>query len=350
MSSRLQSARCLSICRLVERREQSWRAVVSGGAGYIGSHLVWALVERHWSVLVIDDLSTGLRQNLPGEAQLLVADMASTTAGMAIEDFSPDIIFQFAAKIRVDESFERPDLYWDVNLRRSGELFAKSLDKGVRHFVLSSTAAVYGEPDVDFVTEDTPARPISPYGRSKLASEWLLHDLCEKAGATYTVLRYFNVAGADAKLRTGPRLGTGNLISVAIEAMLGQRAELPIFGTDYDTPDGSCIRDFIHVTDLVDIHIRSAERLLRGGSSVCFNCGYGKGYSVKQIAERARQLASHPFRVSHKGRRKGDIVSMVANPERMKQNLGWAPLHEDLDFLLLTGFRWASKGLALAPV
>lgn len=328
--------------RLVER-ERLRKALVTGGAGYVGSHVVWQLVEAGWQVVVVDDLSTGRRANLPGKARLIVDDIASSSIPSIIDAFRPDIIFHFAAKTKVDESIESPQKYWHENVEKSIRFFKACVAGGTKHYVLSSTAAVYGDQAISPVSEDRPCLPLSPYGTTKLATEWLLKDFCAATGSTYIILRYFNVAGADALGRAGPGNASANLISLVADAMVGLRKSISIFGTDYPTADGTCIRDFIHVCDLATIHVLAADALLGGAPSNILNCGYGHGYSVRQIVDRALSLSDFRFDVVLEQRRKGDIVEMVADPTRLRRYLAWTARHDDIDAILLSAARWAAS-------
>ena len=319
--------------------------LVTGGAGYIGSHMVHALVEAGESVVVIDNLSTGFSAFLPEGVALFIGDAGDENlVEGVIEQHDIESIIHFAGSVVVPESMRDPLGYYRNNTFTTRNLLNAAVKRGIGRFVFSSTAAVYGNPDQVPVTEIGPTRPLSPYGFSKLMSEIMLHDVAAAHGMKYVVLRYFNVAGADPQGRVGlATAGAPHLLKIAVEAATGQRAKIDVFGTDYPTPDGSCIRDFIHVSDLAQAH-RSALTYLRGGGdSVTLNCGYGRGYSVIETIEAVRRISGRNFAIQHAPRRAGDIMTMVADTSRMRAVLDWSPQYDNLDTIATHALAWEEK-------
>jgi UDP-glucose 4-epimerase len=316
--------------------------LVSGGAGYIGSHMVLELLDRGEPVVVLDDLSTGFWWALPKEVTLVRGDMGDQAlVEHVIAEHGITEIAHFAAKIVVPDSVSDPLGYYLNNTVKTRALLESAVRGGVKHVIFSSTAAVYGEPPVSPVPEDIALNPINPYGRSKLMSEWMLGDVARAHGLTYVALRYFNVAGADPKGRSGQSSPNAtHLIKVACQAALGQRAGLEVFGTDYQTPDGTCVRDYIHVTDLARAHLAALDHLRGGGANLTLNCGYGRGYSVKEVIEVVKQVSGIDFPVKLSGRRAGDPASLVAKAERIRAELGWQPEHDDLDEIVRQALAW----------
>ena len=317
--------------------------LVTGGAGYIGSHMVLALTDAgHDEVVVLDDLSTGFDWALPPEVRLVVGDVADQ--GLVTETIlrhRVDAIAHFAAKIVVPDSVSDPLGYYLANTVKTRALIETAARTGVKHFIFSSTAAVYGEPDVVPVPETLSTSPINPYGRSKLMSEWMLADAARAHGFTYGVLRYFNVAGADPRGRTGQSTPNAtHLIKVATQAALGQRSHLEVFGTDYPTRDGSCLRDYIQVSDLADAHTVLLDHLRRGGDSLTLNCGYGRGYSVLEVIEVVKRVSGRDFEVRLSPRRPGDPAQIVAGADRIRAELGWSPKNDDLDAIVAQALAW----------
>jgi UDP-glucose 4-epimerase len=317
--------------------------LVTGGAGYIGSHMVWELCDAGEQVVVVDRLSTGFDWAVAPEAHLVVGDIADRPLlESTIREHKVDSIIHFAGSIVVPESVADPLGYYENNTCKSRTLIETAIRLGVRNFIFSSTAAVYGGAGIEPVREQAPLTPESPYGRSKLMTEWMLQD----AGAAnpdfhYTALRYFNVAGADPKGRTGQSTkGATHLIKVACETALGKRAQLEVFGTDYPTPDGTCVRDYIHVSDLAAAHRLALERLRAGGSSLVANCGYGHGYSVLEVIDSVRRVHGADLNVRMGGRRAGDPPSIVANSQLAQRELGWVPARADLDLIVADALRW----------
>ncbi len=319
--------------------------LVTGGAGYIGSHMAHALVDRGDQVVVVDNLTTGYKPNLPEAIKLVVGDIGDQIlVESVLREHRVDAIVHFAGSIVVPDSVADPLGYYANNTVKSRSLMAAAVNVGVRNFIFSSTAAVYGVPGGSTVTEDAPTVPISPYGSSKLMTEMMLADTSRAHDFAYTVLRYFNVAGADPEGRTGqssPR--ATHLIKVASQAALGQRPYMEIFGTDYDTEDGTGVRDYIHVSDLIAAHVLALDRLRDGGDSLVMNCGYGRGYSVRQVVEAVRRVSGVEFEARETGRRAGDPASLVAVADRARQELGWRPAYDDLDVIVGHAYAWETR-------
>ena len=322
--------------------------LVTGGLGYIGSHMVLELVDRGLGVVVLDDLSTGLRSALPAGVPLIVGDVGDAPkVATVIREYQIDAIAHFAAKIVVPDSVKQPLEYYHSNTSNSRTLIHTATACGVKNFIFSSTAAIYGDVAVNPVSEDTPAMPISPYGRSKLMTEWMLQDAARAHDLRYVVLRYFNVSGADPKGRGGQSMPNAtHLIKVAMQAALGQRSHIDVYGSDYPTDDGTCERDFIHVSDLARAHIGALENLRAGGVGGTFNCGYGHGYSVKQIIQMVKKVSGVDFDVRYTGRRLGDPPSVIADSRRIRTALGWSPKYDDIQQIIRHAFDWESGMLA----
>ena len=317
--------------------------LVTGGAGYIGSHMVLALVDAgHEEVVVLDDLSTGYDWALPPEVRLVVGDVADQAlVTETILRHRIDAVEHFAAKIVVPESVADPLGYYLANTVKTRALIETASRTGVKHFIFSSTAAVYGEPEIVPVPETLATNPINPYGRSKLMSEWMLADAAAAHGFTYGVLRYFNVAGADPRGRSGQSMPAAtHLIKVATQAALGQRTHLEVFGTDYPTRDGSCLRDYIQVSDLAAAHLTVLDHLRGGGESLTLNCGYGRGYSVLEVVEVVKRISGRDFEVRLSPRRAGDPAQIIAGADRIRNELGWSPKHDDLDAIVAQALAW----------
>jgi UDP-glucose 4-epimerase len=327
---------------------QRWQAgqamaiLVSGGAGYIGSHMVLELLDRGETVVVLDDLSTGFWSAVPGEAIFVQGDMGDQAlVESVIAKHGISEIAHFAAKIVVPDSVSDPLGYYLNNTVKTRALLESAVRSGVRHIIFSSTAAVYGEPAISPVPEDIALQPINPYGRSKLMSEWMLGDVARAHGLAYVALRYFNVAGADPKGRSGQSSPNAtHLIKVACQAALGQRAGLEIFGTDYPTTDGTCVRDYIHVTDLARAHLAALDHLRGGGGNLTLNCGYGRGFSVRQVVDVVKRVSGVDFPVTLSGRRAGDPASLIAKADRIRSELGWRPEHDDLEQIVSQALAW----------
>ena len=319
--------------------------LVTGGAGYIGSHMVHALVDAGVPVAVIDNLSTGFANVLPEGVPLAVGEAGDEhLVASVIAEHGVDSIVHFAGSVVVPDSMRDPLGYYRNNTMTTQSLLKAAIRGGVSRFIFSSTAAVYGNPERVPVREDAPTRPLSPYGSSKLMAEIMLHDVASAHGMKYVALRYFNVAGADPRGRTGLQtLGATHLLKIAVEAATGQRAKVDVYGTDYPTPDGSCIRDFIHVSDLVEAHRAALSYLQGGGTSVTLNCGYGRGYSVLETIEAVRRVSGRQFAVQYAPRRPGDIMTMVADTSRIRSLLDWTPLYDDLDTIAAHALAWEEK-------
>ncbi len=319
--------------------------LVTGGAGYIGSHMVHALVDAGESVIVIDNLSTGFSAFLPEGVPLAVGEAGNENlVASVIAEHGVDSIIHFAGSVVVPDSMRDPLGYYRNNTMTTQSLLKTAIKGGVGRFIFSSTAAVYGDPEHVPVREDAPTRPLSPYGSSKLMTEIMLHDVASAHGMRYVALRYFNVAGADPMGRTGlATVGATHLLKIAVEAATGQRAKVDVFGTDYPTPDGSCIRDFIHVSDLVEAHRSALSYLRSGGTSVTLNCGYGRGYSVLETIEAVRRVCGRQFAVQYAPRRPGDIMTMVADTSRIRSLLDWTARYDDLDTIAAHALAWEER-------
>ncbi|AWN52722.1 UDP-glucose 4-epimerase GalE [Methylobacterium sp. 17Sr1-1] len=320
--------------------------LVTGGAGYIGSHMVLALIDAgHDEVVVLDDLSTGFDWALPPEVTLVRGDVADQAlVAETIRRHNIDALAHFAAKIVVPDSVSDPLGYYLANTVKSRALIEAAIKAGVRHVIFSSTAAVYGEPAVVPVPEDLTPNPINPYGRSKLMTEWMLEDAARAHGISYVVLRYFNVAGADPRGRSGQSTPNAtHLIKVATQAALGKRGQLEVFGTDYPTPDGSCLRDYIQVSDLAAAHLAALSHLRAGGESLTLNCGYGRGYSVLEVIDMVKSVSGVDFPVKLSPRRAGDPSRIVAGADRIRVELGWVPQHDDLREIVTQAFAWEKR-------
>jgi UDP-glucose 4-epimerase len=316
--------------------------LVTGGAGYIGSHMVLELVDAGEKVVVLDDLSTGFRACVPAEAVLVTGDVSDQPlVTRLIDEHGIDAIAHFAAKIVVPESVADPLGYYLGNTVKSRALLEAAIRAGVKSFIFSSTAAVYGEPDVTPVPEEIPLAPINPYGRSKLMTEWMIEDAARAHGLRYATLRYFNVAGADPEGRSGQSSPNAtHILKVAAQAALGQRPYLQVFGTDYPTRDGSCIRDYIQVTDLARAHTAALAHLRGGGESLTLNCGYGQGFSVLEVVDVVKRVSGVDFEVRLGPRRAGDPAALVAKADRIRETLGWTPAYADLATIVDQALRW----------
>jgi UDP-glucose 4-epimerase len=322
--------------------------LVTGGAGYIGSHMVYALVDAGEPVVVLDNLSTGFDWAIPKAAQLVVGETGDQAlVASLIKQHNIEAIIHFAASIVVPESVAEPLRYYRNNTVNSRALIECAVQGGVKHFVFSSTAAVYGEPDHSPVSEDDRLMPMSPYGSSKLMTEIMLRDASAAHGLKHVILRYFNVAGADPQARTGQSTkGATHLIKTAVETALGRRTGMSVFGTDYPTPDGTCMRDYIHVTDLVRAHSDALTYLRGGGASVTMNCGYGRGFSVLEVIDTVKRVSGVDFKVDLAPRRPGDPAQIVARSDKARQTLGWQPQLDDLGTIVQHALAWERKLMA----
>ena len=316
--------------------------LVTGGAGYIGSHMVLNLTDSGENVVVLDNLVTGFDWAIDGRAQFEPGNAGDTDLVLRlIEKHGITEIVHFAGSIVVPESVTNPLKYYANNTATSRNLIEAAVKGGVKHFIFSSTAAVYGMTGLAPVVEDTPLNPMSPYGRSKLMTEWMLADVAAAHSMTYGVLRYFNVAGADPGKRSGQSTPEAtHLIKVACQTALGQREKMDIFGTDYDTPDGTCVRDYIHVTDLIAAHALLLQHLRKGGESTTLNCAYGRGYSVREVVDTVRRVSGVDLRADEAPRRLGDPASITATGEKVRSLLGWVPQHDDLNEIVETAYNW----------
>lgn len=320
--------------------------IATGVAGYIGSHFALACLEAGWRVVGIDDLSLGSRSAVPEGVEFHKCDCSHPAIAELARSEDADVAVHFAALINVQESFARSVDYYETNCIKSLQFFKNVSASGVRGIVFSSTAAVYGEAGTAPVSELASLAPKSPYGRTKLATEWILQDFCNQQKLPRVVLRYFNVAGADGLLRSGPRFGATHLIKSVSEAATGQRKGVVINGDDMATRDGTGVRDYIHVSDLADAHVAAVRHLLNGGASLTLNAGYGTGYTVREVIDAAMPLADRPFDVRVGPRREGDIEYLVADPSALRKHLGWMPRYEDLSHILKSAIDWERKQLA----
>ena len=316
--------------------------LVTGGAGYIGSHMVLALADAGEDVVVIDNLSTGFWWAVAPQAKLVEGDIGDADfLARLLAEYKFDAVVHFAGSIVVPDSVSDPLGYYLNNTVKSRTLLDSAVKAGIPRFIFSSTAAVYGNPLAQPVFETAAPAPISPYGTSKLMTEWMLRDTHTAHGLNYVALRYFNVAGADPKGRSGqstPR--ATHLIKVACQTALGQRPSMDVFGTDYDTPDGTCLRDYIHVSDLISAHMDALSHLRRGGESGIFNCGYGKGYSVLEVLRAVEKAHGGPIKANRVACRAGDPAAIVAGADRVKTILGWKPKFNDLDTIVASALAW----------
>jgi len=319
--------------------------LVTGGAGYIGSHVVRQLSEAGHRVVVFDNLSTGSAEALIHGERLIVGDLSDPEQiDRVLRETGCKSVLHFAAAIIAPESVHLPLKYYTNNTRNTLNLLKACVDNGVERFIFSSTAAVYGIPEGGEASEETPTVPINPYGTSKLMSEWMLRDAAFAHGFSYVALRYFNVAGADPKARMGQRTPDAtHLIKVCCQAALGMRDSVSIFGTDYDTTDGTGIRDYIHIEDLASAHLRALDYLHKGGGSTTINVGYGQGGSVRQVIDVVKKVSGVDFRVIEGSRRPGDPPNLVAGAQRIRSLLGWTPSYADLTTIIEDAWHWEKK-------
>ncbi|WP_457678782.1 UDP-glucose 4-epimerase GalE [Thermovibrio sp.] len=317
------------------------KVLITGGAGYIGSHISLLLAEKGHEVLVVDDLSNGHREAVL-KGKFVKANVGDKEKVREILDsFKPDAVMHFAAFIEVGESVKNPLSFYGNNFSNTLNLLEALIEKGVKNFIFSSTAAVYGNPVKVPIPEEHPKEPINPYGKSKLFVEKALEDFNRAYGLNYISLRYFNAAGADPKGRIGESHNPEtHLIPLILKTAKGERESIKIFGTDYPTPDGTCIRDFIHVNDLAQAHLDALVYLLETGKSGAFNCGYGRGFSVKEVIERCKRITGVDFKVEKAPRREGDPAVLVADPTKLKGAVNWEPKYDDLDFIIKTAWNW----------
>ncbi|MBI4365844.1 MAG: UDP-glucose 4-epimerase GalE [Deltaproteobacteria bacterium] len=319
--------------------------LVTGGAGYIGSHMVHELVDAGEPVVVLDNLSTGFRFLMPASVPFVAGSTGDRDlVAKTLRQHRVSAIIHFAASIVVPDSIRDPLGYYRNNTMNTCALLDVAIEAGVKQLIFSSTAAVYGDTGSTPVREDAATLPISPYGTSKLMSEIMLHDAGKAHGLRFVVLRYFNVAGADPKLRSGQSSAAAtHLIKIACEAALGKRPRIDVFGTDYPTPDGTCIRDYVHVSDLARAHSAALGYLRRGGDSATFNCGYGRGSSVIEVIAAVRRASGRDFAVEICSRRPGDPAALVANVDRIRSMLDWRPQFQDIDTIVAHAYAWERR-------
>ena len=318
--------------------------LVTGGAGNIGSHVVLQLRARGERVVVLDDLSRGFRQAVL-DTPLVVGNVGDReTVLKVMREHEVDTVMHFAAFTIVPESVSEPLKYYGNNTCATRALLASCLEAGVKNFVFSSTAAVYGVPAEGVAAEDTPTAPINPYGTSKLMSEWMLRDVSAASALKHVALRYFNVAGSDSQGRVGQATPKATLlIKVACEHVIGKRPQVAIYGTDYATPDGTGVRDYIHVEDLATAHLDALDYLRRGGASTVLNVGYGHGYSVREVLQSVERVSGKRLNIREEPRRPGDPPALVARAERIRRELGWKPRLDDLDTIVRTALAWEER-------
>ena len=321
------------------------KILITGGAGYIGSHVCHLLVDEGYKVTCIDSLITGNKKLLPKEVNLEIFDIAETDkVSNLIKNNQFDLVMHFAGLIRVDESVQEPEKYRKFNYTKAKVFLETCYKHNLKKVIFSSTAAVYGNPSKNKVSENDPVNPINPYASSKLELENFIKDTSEEYNSKYIILRYFNVAGADKKMRTGliSKLST-HLIKVACEVAIGKKKELIINGDDYDTNDGTPVRDYIHVSDLAEIHLISAKHLISGGHSELFNCGYGNGFSVKQVINELCEVINKNIKTSVGQRREGDSKMIVSDVNKLNNFFRWKPRHNSLKTILYTAVEWERK-------
>lgn len=325
--------------------------LVTGGAGYIGSHMSLALLEQGETVCVLDNLSSGVRSLVPEGARFFQGNVNDQAlVQWILTDNNIDCVFHFAGSVIVPESIKNPLLYYENNTSITRTLLESCVRSGVKYFVFSSTAAIYGSSEGISIREDAIKSPNSPYGRSKLMTEWMLQDTSRATSLRYVALRYFNVAGADPLGRTGQCAPSAtHLIKRACQAALGQLSHVSIFGVDYNTRDGTGVRDYIHVSDLVAAHMLAFHHLRAGGESGAFNCGYGRGFSVREVIGAVETAAGHAIPVREFPRRAGDPSEVIADPSRLKAELGWVPKHDELAKIVGDALSWERHLDLVAP-
>lgn len=316
--------------------------LITGGAGYIGSHCAYAAIDAGYGVIVLDNLSTGCRSRVPEQAIFIQGDVGDEAClADLFARYKVETIIHFAGVIKVDESVRLPEKYFHENTAKSITLIRYAIANAVQEFIFSSTAAVYGEPEVDEISVSTETRPINPYGHSKLLVEKVLQDVCASHEMNYGILRYFNVAGVETKQRTGPGLENAtHLVRVACQAAIGYREQLQIYGNDYPTPDGTCIRDYIHVSDLVEAHLATLAFLRDSNTSCIFNCGMGRGFSVNEVVSSLNELIDGELNVQAAPRRAGDPARLVADTSCIRAKLAWRPRYTSIQDIIASALSW----------
>lgn len=319
--------------------------IVTGGAGYIGSHVLLALRDAGWPVVAVDNLVTGVAGLVPDDVVLVKADCGDADRMRALlAEHAVGAVMHFAASTVVPESVADPMKYYLNNTVNTASLVQACISTGVQRFIYSSTAAVYGEAGVSFVSEEEPPRPVSPYGKSKLMGEEILTDAANAHPFRFVALRYFNVAGADPTGRSGQATPHAtHLVKVACQAAACVRPFMEIYGSDYDTPDGTCVRDYIHVSDLADAHMAALDHLMSGADSTVVNCGYGRGYSVLEVIDAVRRASGVDFDARKVSRRPGDVAQLVCTSRLIRERFGWTPKHDRLDTIVRTAYDWECR-------
>jgi len=319
--------------------------LVTGGAGYIGSHTVLSIREAGFNVVIVDNLSTGHREIVPDDVPFVVCNVSDASAiNEIMQSYDICAVMHFAGSIIVPESVSDPLKYYENNTSVSRDIIERCVANKIRAFIFSSTAAVYGIPAQNPVSEDSQTAPINPYGNSKLMTEGILKDTAAAHDFNFVALRYFNVAGADAKGRSGQLSPQAtHLIKIACQVATGKKDYIEIFGDDYDTPDGTCIRDYIHVTDLAYAHVEALKHLLGSGENLILNCGYGHGYSVSEVLSAVERVTGRELNIRIAQRRDGDPMALVADACKIRQCLGWSPRYNDLDLIVKTAIEWEMK-------
>ena len=319
--------------------------LVTGGAGYIGSHVCLCLLDEGYNITVIDDLSMGHEKLIPNKVNFVKANINDTSKlNQLFQKKSFDALMHFAGFVQVEESLKFPEKYFNNNTKNATILFENCINNGLKNIIFSSTAAVYGNSNNKSVIEETKLKPMNPYGESKVQTENKLRDMKKNKNINYIILRYFNVAGADPELRSG-LISTNptHLIKIASQAAIGKRDSVTIFGNDYNTRDGTAIRDYIHVSDLADIHVKSLKYLLEKKHSKILNCGYGIGYSVKEVLDTLNKICNRKINIEYGNRRSGDAVSLVSDVNKLMKTIQWSPKYNDLELILRSAIKWEEK-------
>jgi len=319
--------------------------LVTGGAGYIGSHVALSLLDAGYNVTIIDDLSNGHTNLIPNKAKFIKANINDTHILKNLFQTNKfNTLFHFAGFVKVEESIHFPEKYFTNNTKNSSILFNACIEFGLNNIIFSSTAAVYGNPKKNLIDENADLNPLNPYGESKVQTENLLLNLQKEQKIQYVILRYFNVAGADPQLRSGLiSPNPTHLIKIASEASVGKREKVTIYGNDYNTHDGTAVRDYIHVSDLADIHVKSLEYLMKKNESLIMNCGYGKGYSVKEILNKINVMYKKQIKIDYGKRRPGDAELLISNVKKLIETINWKPKYNNLESIIQTAIRWEEK-------